>query len=93
MRGSDAARHVSGITASDVVEFDVTDAAFEYHLMFLPQGTYTLAFTCSAMADVAGDNDYPPTSEGDFDFDATINVEVIAHKDKICAIPSEDETC
>lgn len=75
--------------ASDVAEFNVTEGEFEYHLMFLPQGTYTLAFTCSARADGASDDDYPAPSQSGFDFDATINVEVVAHEDKRCSIPSD----
>ena len=74
---------------SDVVEFNVTEGEFEYHLGFLPHGTYTLAFTCSAMADGAGDDDYPPTPESGLDFDATINVEVVTFEDKRCAIPAD----
>lgn len=79
---------------SDVVEMNAASGAFEYHLMFLLPGTYTLAFTCSASADGASDADYPPTPESGFDFDATINVEVVGGEVKTCPIPAETaETC
>lgn len=74
---------------SDVVEFNITEGQFEYHLMFLPQGAYTLAFTCSARADGANDDDYPAPSQSGFNFDATINVDVVAGETKHCAIPAE----
>lgn len=77
---------------SDIVEMNETTGEFEYHVMFLLPGPYTLAFTCSAAADGASDDDYPPQADG-FDFDATINVEVIGGEVKTCAIPSEADPC
>jgi hypothetical protein len=73
---------------SDIVEFNVTEGEYEYHLMFLPQGPYTFAFTCSAASDGASDSDYPVTSPTGFNFDATVNVNVVASENKLCAIPS-----
>lgn len=78
---------------SDIVEMNDTTGEFEYHLMFLRPGPYTLAFTCSGTADGAGDDDYPAPSDSGFDFDATINVEVVSGEVKTCAIPSEGGTC
>lgn len=75
---------------SDVVEMNPTTGEFEYHFMFLLPGPYTLAFTCSGTADGASDADYPPTPESGFDFDATINVEVVAGEVKTCAIPGPE---
>lgn len=83
---------VDGPLTSDVVEMNETTGEFEYHLMFLLPGPYTIAFTCSAMADGAGDDDYPPAGSG-FDFDATINVEVVSDEVKTCDIPSETDPC
>lgn len=77
---------------SDIVEMNGTTGEFEYHLMFLLPGPYTLAFTCSAAADGASDGDYPPQPNG-FDFDATINVEVVGGDVKTCGIPSETDPC
>jgi hypothetical protein len=75
---------------SDIVDLNETTGEFEYHLAFLLPGPYTLAFTCSGMADGAGDDDYPPTPESAFDVDATINVDVVAGGVKSCAIPAGD---
>jgi hypothetical protein len=58
--------------------------------MFLLPGTYTVAFTCSAMADGAGDDDYPAPSESGFDFDAQINVDIVSNEVKSCNIPPAD---
>lgn len=78
---------------SDVVDMNDATGEFEYHLMFLMPGPYTLAFTCSAMADGASDDDYPAPSESGFDFDATINVDVVGGEVKTCDIPSESDPC
>ena len=77
----------AGPLTSDVVDLNIDTGDYEYHLMFLLPGTYTLAFTCSAMADGASDDDYPAPSESGFDFDAQINVEIISNEVKTCDIP------
>ncbi|HZD51622.1 MAG TPA: hypothetical protein VE175_01125, partial [Woeseiaceae bacterium] len=74
--------------ASDVVTMNETTGEFEYHLMYLLPGTYTIAFTCSAMADGAGDDDYPAPSDSGFDFDESINVGVVSDEVKTCDIPA-----
>lgn len=79
-----------GPLTSDVVDMNDTTGEFEYHLMFLPPGPYTIASTCSAMADGALDSDYPAPSESGFDFDATIGVEVVSGEVKRCDIPAGD---
>jgi len=88
---------VDGPLTSDVVDLNVDTGEYEYHLAFLLPGPYTLAFTCSAMADGATDDDYPAPSESGFDFDATINVEIASNEMKTCDIlPPGDtppETC
>lgn len=80
----------AGPLVSDIVEMNNETGAFEYHLMFLLPGPYTLAFTCSAGADGATDADFPAPSDSGFDFDATINVEVVSDEVKSCAIPPGD---
>lgn len=77
-----------GPLTSDIVEMNDSTGEFEYHLMFLLPGEYTLAFTCTAGADGVADTDYPPSAESAFDFDATINVEVVSGEVKNCAIPA-----
>jgi hypothetical protein len=79
-----------GPLTSDVVDLNVETGDYEYHLMFLLPGTYTLAFTCSAMADGASDTDYPDPADGKFDFDAQINVEIVSNEVKTCNIPPPD---
>lgn len=79
-----------GPLTSDVVDLNEVTGDYEYHLMFLLPGTYTLAFTCSAMADGAGDDDYPTPSDSGFDFDAQINVEIVSNEVKSCNIPAGD---
>lgn len=79
---------IGGPLVSDIVDMNAETGAFEYHLMFLLPGSYTLAFTCSAAADGAGDSDYPAPSDSGFDFDATVNVEVVSGEVKSCAIPA-----
>lgn len=81
----------AGPLTSDVVDLNEENGDYEYHLMFLLPGTYTLAFTCSAMADGAGDDDYPTPSESGFDFDAQINVEIVSNEVKSCSIPASDD--
>lgn len=80
----------AGPLTSDVVELNDVTGDYEYHLMFLLPGPYTLAFTCSAMADGATDDDFPAPSESGFDFDATINVEVVSGVEKRCDIAADD---
>lgn len=79
---------VGGPLTNDVIDLNVVTGQYEYHLMFLLPGSYTLAFTCSAMADGAGDSDFPLPSDSGFDFDATMNVEVVSGEVKTCDIPS-----
>lgn len=79
---------VSGPFTSDVVSLNEGTGEYEYHLGFLLPGTYTLAFTCSAMADGASDDDFPAPSESGFDFDATINVDIVSGEIKTCDIPA-----
>jgi hypothetical protein len=81
---------IDGPLTSDVVDLNVETGDYEYHLMFLLPGTYTLAFTCSAMADGASDSDYPDPADGKFDFDAQINVEIVSNEVKTCNIPAPD---
>jgi hypothetical protein len=82
---------IAGPLTSDVVDLNVETGDYEYHLAYLLPGPYTLAFTCSAMADGATDDDYPAPSESGFDFDATINVEIVSNELKTCdIIPSGD---
>jgi hypothetical protein len=81
---------IAGPLTSDVVDLNNDSGEYEYHLMFLLPGTYTLAFTCSAMADGVSDSDYPAPSESGFDFDATINVEIASNEIKSCDIPGGD---
>lgn len=78
----------AGPLTSDIVELNESTGDFEYHLMFLLPGPYTLAFTCTAGADGAADTDYPPSADSAFDFDATINVEVVSGEVKSCTIPA-----
>jgi hypothetical protein len=79
-----------GPVTSDVVDLSVETGDYEYHLMFLLPGTYTLAFTCSAMADGASDDDYPDPADGKFDFDAQINVDIVSNEEKTSNIPPPD---
>jgi hypothetical protein len=81
---------VDGPLTSDVVDLNEETGDYEYHLMFLLPGTYTLAFTCSATADGAVDDDYPAPSDSGFDFDAQINVDVVSNEVKTCNIPAPD---
>ena len=78
----------SGPLTSDVVDLNVGTGLYEYHLMALLPGLYTLAFTCSGMADGAGDDDYPAPSDSGFDFDATTSVEVVSGVVETCDIGS-----
>jgi hypothetical protein len=57
-----------GPIAADRVEMNPGTGAHEYHLGYLPEGTYRLAFTCSGEWDEAGDDDYPSDPDGEFDF-------------------------
>jgi hypothetical protein len=81
---------LDGPLTSDIVDLNEETGDYEYHLMFLLPGTYTVAFTCSAMADGAGDDDYPAPSESGFDFDAQINVDIVSNEVKSCNIPPAD---
>lgn len=81
----------SGPLTSDVVTLNDDTGEYEYHLMYMLPGSYTLAFTCSGMADGATDDDYPAPSDSGFDFDAMINVDVVSKETKICNIPGDEQ--
>lgn len=81
---------IDGPLTSDVVDLNEVTGDYEYHLMFQLPGTYTLAFTCSVMADGASDDDYPDSADSKFDFDAQINVEIVSNEAKACNIPAPD---
>lgn len=59
---------VPGPIATDRVEMDPGTGAHEYHVAYLPEGTYRLAFSCSGEWDESGDDDYPSDPDGEFDF-------------------------
>ena len=85
-----------GPLTSDIVDMNESTGDFEYHLMFLLPGEYTLAFTCTAGADGAEDTDYPTSADSAFDFDATVNVEIVSGEVKSCTIPggeSQSDPC
>jgi len=59
-----------GPIATDHVEMDSGTGEFRYHMAYLPQGTYRMAFTCAGEWDEIGDDDYPTDPDGRFDFQA-----------------------
>ena len=61
---------VPGPIAADRIEMDPGTGNHLYHLGYLPEGTYRVAFTCSGEWDESGDDDYPSDPDGKFDFHA-----------------------
>jgi len=61
---------VPGPIATDHVEMEPGSGDYRYHLAYLPQGSYRIAFTCAGEWDEVGDDDYPADPDGRFDFQA-----------------------
>jgi len=61
---------VPGPLATDHVEMDAGTGGYRYHLAYLPEGVYRIAFTCAGEWDELGDDDYPADPDGRFDFQA-----------------------
>jgi hypothetical protein len=62
------------------VEYDVDSDEWRWVIGYVAPGDYTVAFTCSAMADEPLENDYPDIPDSAFDFAARDDVTVVAQE-------------
>ena len=60
-----------------------SDSVYEYQIGFVPEGDYTLAFTCQALDDM-------PDMDDDLTFSAQRNVRVTAEQTEIADLPEEE---
>ena len=65
------------------VNYNPDSDAYEYQIGFVPEGDYTLAFTCQALDDM-------PDTDDDLIFSAQRNVDVIAEQSKTADLPEEE---
>ena len=78
---------------SDIVDLNDVTGAFEFHLMYLLEGPYTLAFTCSASNDGGEGEDYVYTPD-ELGFGNTLTVEVVDGEVAVCDLDANGEwTC
>jgi len=76
--GSDDGRGEPLTTAR--VEYDVEGDEWRWVIGCVSPGSYTVACTCSAMADDPAANDYPDVPDGAFDCAARDDVTVVARE-------------
>lgn len=65
------------------VNYNSGNDAYEYQIGFVPEGDYTLAFTCQALDDM-------PDTDDNLAFSAQRNVSVTAEQTEIADLPKED---
>jgi len=65
------------------VNYNSGNDAYEYQIGFVPEGDYTLAFTCQALDDM-------PDTDDNLTFSAQRNVSVTAGQTEIADLPKED---
>jgi hypothetical protein len=73
---------------SDIVDRNEVTGDYEYHVMYLLEGAYTLAFTCSASADGGDGEDYVYTP-GELDFSDTLTVDVVDGEVAVCDLGAD----
>ena len=65
------------------VTYNPDSDSYEYQIGFVPEGDYTVAFTCQALDDM-------PDSDDDLTFSAQRNVNVTAEQTEVADLPEEE---
>ena len=65
------------------VNYNADSDSYDYQIGFVPEGDYTLAFTCQALDDM-------PDTDEDLTFSAQRNVSVTAEQTEIADLPAEE---
>jgi hypothetical protein len=65
------------VLATAEVRYDLVDLKYRFKFGFVAPGDYTVAFSCSAIADDPGVDDYPDVQGSLFDFEAEMDLTVV----------------